>query len=353
VKVKVKEWDWSARMLRIERDGPTRLHETGSSSGGGTFEELAVEILPPFDEHEQKMVPGKGLSFSASDGDSAEEMGVSKNKARQVAEKAWGDLEKNRLRFLLENCDASIANALRRIMISEVPTVAVEQIGMLQNTSILPDEMLAQRIGMVPINVDASFMENEKEFLNFDMSVMAREKPINVYSSSLVCKLDESQKQRLEGKQIPRPVHDDILLAKLLPGQRIHLRAACRVGVGATHARWSPVATAYYRLVPKVEILNTYPGEEIAHKLREACPRDVFDIEDGELRITNSERCSMCRECVRRDEFEGLVDLQRYANKYIFVVETAGAIPPIEILKHAIGVLKAKATKFITEMENL
>lgn len=46
------------------------------------------------------------------------------------------------------------------------------------------------------------------------------------------------------------PVHDDIVIAKLRPGQRIEFEAHCRKGIGKDHAKFSPVATAAYRLLP-------------------------------------------------------------------------------------------------------
>ena len=57
-----------------------------------------------------------------------------------------------------------MANALRRIILSEIPTVAIEKVNMWQNTSIIPDENLAHRIGLIPIKCDPRKLEfAEKE----------------------------------------------------------------------------------------------------------------------------------------------------------------------------------------------
>lgn len=49
-----------------------------------------------------------------------------------------------------------------------------------------------------------------------------------------------------------RPVHSDILVAKLGPGQSIEAECIATKGTGAEHAKWSPVATAWHRLQPEV-----------------------------------------------------------------------------------------------------
>ena len=58
------------------------------------------------------------------------------------------------LTFDIIGIDCSIANALRRIMIAEVPVMAIEKITMYQNTSIIPDEVLCHRMGLLPILAD-------------------------------------------------------------------------------------------------------------------------------------------------------------------------------------------------------
>ena len=66
----------------------------------------------------------------------------------------------NDLVFELIGCDVSFANALRRILLAEVPTVALEYVYMINNTSLLHDEVLAHRIGLIPLNVDPRLFED-------------------------------------------------------------------------------------------------------------------------------------------------------------------------------------------------
>jgi len=57
-----------------------------------------------------------------------------------------------------------------------------------------------------------------------------------------------------DGQRTYRPIHDDILIAKMRPGQEIEMDLICEKGIGKTHAKWSPVCTAYYRLLPDIKV---------------------------------------------------------------------------------------------------
>ncbi|CDJ57548.1 DNA-directed RNA polymerase II, putative [Eimeria maxima] len=75
------------------------------------------------------------------------------------------ELSKNVVRFTLSNCDVSIANALRRVMISEVPTLAIDLVTVFENTSVLHDEYIVHRLGLLPIdssNVE-SFVSRDRD----------------------------------------------------------------------------------------------------------------------------------------------------------------------------------------------
>ncbi|EIE86232.1 hypothetical protein RO3G_10943 [Rhizopus delemar RA 99-880] len=187
-------------------------------------------------------------------------------------------LSKHSVEFDLIGIDASIANAFRRIMIAEVPTMAIEKVYVMNNTSIIQDEVVAHRLGLIPILADPKefdYMTEDggptdlntlvfrlKKKCEFNPEASPDEtdphkKYINsyVYSKDLIWEPKGNQEEKFANNP-PRPVHDDIVIAKLRPGQEMEMELHCQKGVGREHAKWSPVATASYRLLPEITILE-------------------------------------------------------------------------------------------------
>ncbi len=151
---------------------------------------------------------------------------------------------------------------------------------------------------------------------------------------------------------------DDIVVAKLRPGQRIEFEAHCRKGVGKDHTKFSPCATASYRLLPEIAFTENITGSK-AKELINKCPMKVFDIEDlggvDTAVVARPRDCTMCRECIRTDDWSQKVQLRRKVDHFLFTVEGTGVLEPEVIVHDAISILKEKAVKFqnlIDEHEN-
>ncbi|KAK6204362.1 RNA polymerase III (C) subunit [Scheffersomyces amazonensis] len=270
--------------------------------------------------------------------------------------------------FDLVNIDTSIANAFRRVMIAEVPSVAAEAVYMFMNTSVIQDEVLAHRIGLIPLKVDPDLLnwvdktldENERYteentvVLSLDVvctknshapknSTNPKElyKNAHIYAKDLKFEPQGGQAERFKIK--PVAADPDILLAKLRPGQEISLRAHCILGIGSDHAKFSPVATASYRLMPVINITEPIRGDS-AKRFQKCFPSGVIGInKNGEAYVKDARKDTVSREVLRHEEFNGKVKLGRKRDHFIFNVESTGAMSPEEIFFKSVRVLKNKA----------
>ena len=127
------------------------------------------------------------------------------------------------------------ANALRRICLNGVPIYAVESIDVLENSSVLADEGIAHRIGLIPLKTDLSASkdgnENDKIMLTLDSGVS--EETRTILSGDL-----KSQDDSVI------PTSSDIPIVTLAPGQSIKFEAYARLGKGTEHARWNSANVA-------------------------------------------------------------------------------------------------------------
>ena len=255
--------------------------------------------------------------------------------------------------FEIKNADASFVNALRRIIIAEIETMAIDSVGIKENSSIISDEILAHRLGLVPMNCDPEEFTDEDK-IDFDIYKECTEDGINdtLYSSDLILSNESSAlynhfKDRLK----PAPIHDNIILAKLIPLQKIFLRARLKKGVGKDHAKWSPVATASYRLLPVIKVSKNI-SPNIAMDIQKACPQNVFDIEESsKLIAARPLACTMCRECIRPKGWSDIITLENKVNHFIFSIESVGMIDPPTIFKRACKLLYKKAQSVHNELD--
>lgn len=246
--------------------------------------------------------------------------------------------------------------------------MAVETAYVWTNTSVIQDEVLAHRVCLVPLNVDPSYFEfrpegsdqaTDRNTLVFKLDVTCTRKPKaaigrgtkkaepepeEIYNHSTVTSGDVIWEPQGEQGEVftsnpPRPTNENIVLAKLRPGQEISMELHAIKGVGETHAKWSPVgrylsylsvirhsqlflATATYRLLPLV-ILN--PEKPIppqhAEKFQKCFSPGVINVDPVTKAVSVNEENlrneSVSREVFRHKEFEGCVEIKRVRDFFI------------------------------------
>lgn len=369
---------------------------------------------------------------------------------------------KNELVFELIGVDVSFANALRRIMIAEIPTMALEHVYLWNNSGLIHDEVLSHRLGLVPLNVDPRLFDEYGHDVDENGELAATDRNTIVFRLNVVCgkndidderiqkkknsqwkaeglvsgyDVEEAQRKGIEekvtakkgddgeimkeeveepsvmnliiadkaaadaaasnlnqsstpidtphrpftkhiytrdllwcpqGDQLARfplhssgvgsgvgggirPLHEDILLAKLRPGQVIELEAHARKGIGKDHAKWSPVATASYRLMPSIEVVKPI-YDELAEELVNWFEPGVFKLEQTneaghrvKAVLVNPYACTMSRNFMRNSILKESIKMSRIPNHFIFSVESVGMMEPGIIVAEALNVLKNKA----------
>ena len=128
----------------------------------------------------------------------------------------------------LKGVSLEYANALRRICLNGVPVFAIDTVDIIENTSVMADEDLAHRLGMIPLKTELS------KFNDPDSRVMFILDSGDIETTKIVTTADLSSKD-----DVVKPVSDKIPIAALAPGQRIKFEAYAKLGRGTEHAKWN------------------------------------------------------------------------------------------------------------------
>ena len=220
-------------------------------------------------------------------------------------------LEENQMSFEVKKTDASMANALRRVIIAEVVTMAIDLVTFEENTSCIDDEIIAHRLGLIPIkyafkpgktklredvsNDEAAAMSSERDIQR--RFRFTRDCDCDGYCDWCACTFKLHVKYDEVIKNVPEheknqpytvtsinlesddpdvfPVHfvsererntssePGIAIVKLAKGQEIKLSCIAKLGCGKEHAKWTPVSKCVFRPKPTISwdcLLYTSPS---------------------------------------------------------------------------------------------
>ncbi|RDX85296.1 DNA-directed RNA polymerases II, IV and V subunit 3 [Mucuna pruriens] len=276
------------------------------------------------------------------------------------------ELKDDYVKFELRDTDASIANALRRVMIAEVPTVAIDLVEIEVNSSVLNDEFIAHRLGLIPLtseramgmrfsrDCDACDGDGQCEFCSVEFHLRVKcmtDQTLDVSSKDLyssdhtVNPVDFSDPSALDASD-----NRGVIIVKLRRGQELRLRAIARKGIGKDHAKWSPAATVTFMYEPEIHInedlMETLTLEE-KREWVDSSPTRVFEIDPvtQQVMVVDAEAYAYDDEVLKKAEAmgkPGLVEIIARQDSFIFTVESTGAIKASQLLLNAIEILKQK-----------
>jgi len=251
--------------------------------------------------------------------------------------------EHGKLSFILKDSNPIYSNTLRRIMIDEVPTMAIEDVEFSKNNSILYDEMVAHRLGLVPLKTDLkSYNLPEKckcegkgcNRCQLKM-VLKAQKVGTVYASEIKSR-DPAVK----------PVFPDMPIVKLLKGQSLELEATAVLGKGKNHMKWSP-CHAYYKYRPIVEIMGEVKNPEA---IIEVDHNNLFEIKDRKL-VVNKDRVLESDLSLDYSEIDKNVKISASDTDFVFYIESFGQLSCKEIANNAIDIFDEQLDEFVEELK--
>ena len=147
------------------------------------------------------------------------------------------------IRFI--NAPRQYVNAIRRLSINEVPTLAIDDVVILENSSVMHDEAVAHRLGLIPLRTDLhrfvlphdcdcnSTLGCTKCRVLLSMDSEANDKTKVVTSGDLVSE-----------DEVVKPISTEIPIIVLAPAQKLKFEAYARLGFGKDHAKWQPTSAS-------------------------------------------------------------------------------------------------------------
>jgi len=240
--------------------------------------------------------------------------------------------KKDRIQFEIEGATIHFANSLRRTIIGEVPTMAIEDVEFRKNNSLLYDEMIAHRLGMIPLKTDLESYNLPEECTCKGegcakcqvTGTLKAKGPKMVLASEIKFK-DPAVK----------PAYPEMPIVYLLKNQELEMEVTAVLGKGKAHSKWVP-AHVHYKYKPAIEIGKVTNPEEVA----KSCPVNVFDVKSGKLVVKNIGACHLCGACV--DVSEGNVKLNEKSTDFVFYVESFGQLDINAIITKALGILESQ-----------
>lgn len=237
----------------------------------------------------------------------------------------------NEIKAIIDKTMPAFVNAIRRTAMFEVPTLAIEDVYFTKNSSALYDEIIAHRLGLIPLKTDLKSYNlpedcscKGKFCAKCSVKIMLKAKgPVTVYAGDLKIKDPDV-----------KPIYPQILIVKLLENQEIELEAVAILGKGKVHTKWSPCHVWYWGW-PEFTITKDADLKAALEKI----PEDVLKRNGRELEVKDFGKWTEAYEQILQKHG---IDVTHREDKFIFTLESWGQLKPAEILTEAVRILQAK-----------
>jgi DNA-directed RNA polymerase subunit D len=260
--------------------------------------------------------------------------------------------------FILKNSSPAMANALRRTMLTDLPKMAIDKVefhlgAIMQDDkeyeSVTPlfDEIIAHRLGMVPVPTDYQLFGYQKDCVCGGEGCPSC---TIMYSINKIgpCTVLSGDMMPLGNPDLA--VKDQFIpVAELTGGQAVLIYATAVMGTARIHAKWQAAFGVGYKYLPKITVDEKKAGDANTLKCAEMCPRDVFEVKSGKLKVKDPLNCSMCKEC--ESTSKGAVHVGADDTNFFFKYETDGSLTAKQALDKAMEIIAAQSEATFAHMD--
>jgi len=241
--------------------------------------------------------------------------------------------EGNLTKYLIKGVTPAFMNAMRRTIINNVPCLAVDEVTFYENDSVVFDEMLANRLGLLPIKTDV------KAYKKGDTVKLVLEKvgPCEVTSKDIKC--TDPKIEILDKK---------IIITRLGKDEKIKLEMTAKMSSGQEHARFQPAIVSFNE-VPKINNDNTHKNIK---ELIMAMPQGTIEDKAGKLFLLDPYNIKTQNQFGNILEKFG-VEIEYVKDEFILTLETTGQLSSQEVIGSALNQLNEKLEEMNTEIKKL
>jgi DNA-directed RNA polymerase subunit D len=231
------------------------------------------------------------------------------------------DRDDREARFVVRPITPAFANGIRRAMIADVPTFSIDTVRFIENSSVMFDEQIGLRLGLVPLTTPLEDFEvGDTVTVSLDV-----EGPDTAYSGDIV-----------SSDAMVEPADENIPIIDLKEGQRLETEADAVLDTGREHAKHQGGVAVGYRHLQRVEVVGDRPefAENDSNILR-----GVIE-DDGDLVPTEAFDNDLTNRYPGKE-----LDVQDVADAFVFHVETDGSVSVDELVEAAVDSLQVRATE--------
>lgn len=274
------------------------------------------------------------------------------------------DLKRDRVNFTLENVDLALANSFRRVMMADLPTVAIDLVEIETNATVLPDEFISHRLGMIPLM--SSNCEEAMRYtrdctclswcqycsIELRLNVACHEEGVTMDITSSHLDVvrpeqgsvgwndegDGGEELQKRSETFGHPVGKDdpsippVLICKLRKGQELKLRCIAKKGIAKEHAKWSPCSAIGFEYDPYNKLRHTSYWFE-------SNEREEWPVSE------NAKEEEPPREDMQ-------FDFNARPDKFYLDVETDGSLGPQEVVLKGLQELQTKLANLILGLKS-